>query len=182
LTGWHLRRAARTVFNDGIIAYPAEAVYGLGCDPLAGAAVARLAALKRRSLDKGFILIGADFEQLAPYLLPLSGTLLARMHATWPGAVTWAAPARPGVPAWLTGGRETLAVRVPGNATARELCRFAGPLVSSSANITGRPAARTALGVLRRFGEGVDFILHGDTAGRGQPSRILDAVTGATLR
>jgi L-threonylcarbamoyladenylate synthase len=96
--------------------------------------------------------------------------------------VTWVVPARQGVPAWLTGKHDTLAVRVPGHETVRALCRLTGPLISTSANVSGRSAARSALAVRQRFGRSVDVILHGNTGGNSQPSRILDAVTGEILR
>jgi len=97
-SSWRVRLAARIIRQSGIVAYPTEGVFGLGCDPLQAAAVERLLKLKERSWRKGLILIAADFSQLQSYLLPLTAALQARVEATWPGAVTWLLPARPSVP------------------------------------------------------------------------------------
>jgi hypothetical protein len=89
--------------SGSVIAYPTEAVYGLGCDPLDANAVERLLTLKQRPLSAGLILIAADFAQVEPYLEPLSAALRRKIFATWPGPVTWLLPARPEVPVWLRG-------------------------------------------------------------------------------
>ena len=100
---WHLQQACYHLTHGGVIAYPTEAVYGLGCDPWNKSAIARLLALKRRSWQKGLILIAANYAQLTPFLEPLTPTLAAKVLATWPGAVTWLLPARAQVPRWLRG-------------------------------------------------------------------------------
>ena len=180
---WRLKTAVRVLAAGGIVAYPTEAVYGLGCDPLNLATVARLIALKRRPVTAGLILIAADYGQLMPWLAPLDRATERKVLSTWPGPVTWVLPAALGVPDLLTGGRPTLAVRVTAHSTAADLCRaWGGALVSTSANIHGRPPARTALGVRRRFGRSVDLVLTGPTGGQGAPTEIRDAVTGRVLR
>ncbi len=180
---WQLRQAVRVLRAGGLIAYPTEAVYGLGCNPLDPFAVGRLLALKGRPRAKGLILIADDFSRLAPFLAPLPARRRKAVFATWPGPVTWAWPARPWVPDWLRGTHDSLAVRVTAHPLAAALCRAFGlPLVSTSANPAGRPAARTALGVRRRFGDAVDLIVHGETGGLAKPTPILDARTGRTLR
>lgn len=183
LQPWQMRRAVRTLHAGGVVAYPTEAVYGLGCDPLDFHAVQRLLALKRRPQHKGLILIGNDLEDFAPYLLPLSAEARARVEAVWPGPVTWLLPARPECPAWLRGAHDALAVRVPGHAGARALCAaFGGPLVSTSANRAGQRPARTPLAVRRNLGAGVDLVLHGPLGGRREPSEIRDLLSGRVLR
>lgn len=166
-----------------MVAYPTEAVYGLGCDPLNEAAFARLLALKQRPGDKGVILIAAEEGQLRPYLGDLPEPMLQRLRQTWPGPVTWIVPAAPGVPAWLTGGRDTIAVRVTAHSMAAALCRaFGGALVSTSANRSGEEPARSAEEVRRQFGNRLDDILVGPLGGLERPTRICDARTGATIR
>ncbi|MDG4548934.1 MAG: L-threonylcarbamoyladenylate synthase [Candidatus Contendobacter sp.] len=178
-----LRAAARAVKSGGIIAYPTEAVYGLGCDPRNEKAVRRLLALKRRSPRKGLILIAADFTQLAPFLQPLTPTDRARLAATWPGPHTWLIPARPVTPRWLRGQHDTLAVRVTAHPLAAALCRACGhPLVSTSANFSGRPPARCALAVRRQLGTAIDCLLPGPTGGAVQPTAIRDLRTGRQVR
>ncbi len=180
---WQLRRAAECVRQGGLIAYPTEAVYGLGCDPLDGVAVRRLLALKQRPEHKGLILIAADFDQLRPFVRELPEEVMARVHASWPGAATWLLPAAPGVPIWLTGRHATLAVRVTAHPLAAALCRACNsPLVSTSANVSNRPPARTALQVRLRLGDAIDFILTGAVGALAQPTPIRDAQSGHWVR
>jgi L-threonylcarbamoyladenylate synthase len=108
---------------------------------------------------------------------------LRRVLATWPGPVTWIVPARPFVPAWLTGGRGTLAVRVTAHPIASELAaRAGGAIVSTSANRAGRSPLRSALAVRRAFHDDVDLVLVGPLGGADRPTEIRDAATGTTLR
>ena len=180
---WSLRQAARCVHGGGVIAYPTEAVYGLGCDPLDADAVGRLLRLKGRPPDKGLILIAADFGQLRPFIRPLSAAKMGPILDSWPGPHTWLLPAATDLPPWITGGQRLLAVRVTAHPLAAALCRACRtPLVSTSANRSGQPPQRTPLGVRRTFGTAVDCILHGDTGGRERPSTIRNGVTGETIR
>jgi len=180
---WHIQQAVRAIHGGGIVAYPTEAVYGLGCDPLDPDAVMRLLALKRRPAEKGLILIAASLDQLQPYLAPLTPALKRKLATTWPGPVTWLLPVRPEAPWWLTGDHDTLAVRVTDHPLAAALCRAAGtPLVSTSANPAGRRPARDPLAVQRLFGDRIDCLLHGAVGGRARPSEIRDARTGKVVR
>ncbi len=180
---WQLRQAARVVHAGGLIAYPTEAVYGLGCDPLNAAAVQRLLTLKDRPLHKGLILIASHLDQLRPYILPLSSTDEATVSATWPGPVTWLLPARPETPRWLRGQHNTLAVRVTDHPLAAALCRQLGhPLVSTSANRSGQSPARSPLAVQRHFGPALDLVLNGPLGGQSRPTLIRDLASGKTLR
>ena len=180
---WPLRRAVETVKSGGVIAYPTEAVYGLGCDPLEHAAVRRIFAIKQRDQTKGLILIASDMAQLLPFMAGLSGDILSKLKASWPGPVTWVVPAAPALPFWLSGGRSTLAVRVTAHPIASALCRELGmALVSTSANRSGRPPARTALAVRTQLGDGVDEIVAGPVGGLNRPTEIREALTGKVLR
>ncbi len=183
MRAFHLRTARRILQAGGIVAYPTEAVYGLGCDPNNPEAVIRLLALKHRPWQKGMILIASALEQLDPYLLPLSPQNAERVQPTWPGPVTWLLPARQEVPWWLRGEHQTLAVRVTAHPLAAALCdAFGGPLVSTSANLAGHEPARSALRVRRDLGEMVDYILHGALGTLAQPTEIRDAETGRIIR
>jgi L-threonylcarbamoyladenylate synthase len=166
----------------GIVAYPTEAVYGLGCDPLNQDAVYRLLAIKQRPLEKGLILIASRFEQLAPFVQPPADEVRRRLRETWPGPVTWLLPAAPATPHWLRGTHRSLAVRVTAHPLAAALCdAFGGPIVSTSANPAGRPPARSALQARLRC-PGVDMVMHGATGRLARPTPIRDAVSGAVLR
>jgi L-threonylcarbamoyladenylate synthase len=180
---WPLRRAIETVRSGGVIAYPTESVYGLGCDPLEQDAVQRIFELKERDAAKGLILIASHIEQLLPYLDDLPVSVMQKLEASWPGPVTWVVPAAPAIPSWLSGGRTTLAVRVTAHPVAAALCQALDmALISTSANRSGRPPARTALAVRTLFGGGVDEILSGGVGGLNKPTEIREALTGKVLR
>jgi L-threonylcarbamoyladenylate synthase len=180
---WPLRRSVETVRSGGVIAYPTEAVYGLGCDPLDQDAVQRIFELKGRDQAKGLILIASDVQQLLPFMAPLSDAVMKTLEASWPGPVTWVVPAAGSLPFWLSGGRETLAVRVTAHPTASALCRELDmALVSTSANKSGQAPARTALAVRMLWGDAVDCIMPGDVGGLTKPTEIREALTGKVLR
>jgi len=175
--------AARCIRSSGILAYPTEAVYGLGCDPWDRAAVQRLLTIKQRSEHKGLILIAADFTQLEPFVESLDNPRMQAVLATWPGPNTWLLPARTGTPGWLRGRYATLAVRVTAHPVAAALCTAAGSaLVSTSANISDRSPARTPLQVRLALGPHVDLVLAGRCGTRASPSTIRDGRTGAVIR
>jgi len=167
-----------------VIAYPTEAVFGVGCDPDSEMAVNRLLALKQRPVEKGLILIASRFDQLMPYI---DDSLLTQeqrdaVFARWPGPVTFVFPAKSTTPRWLTGRFDTLAVRVTDHPLVIALCEaFGKPLVSTSANLTGLPPCRSTQEVQLQFGN--DFpVLDGATGGRLNPSEIRDALTGELFR
>ena len=169
--------------RGGVIAYPTEAVWGLGCEPLNRHAVARLLALKRRSQLKGLILVASSFSQVEPYAAKVDRAALEHAFDTWPGPTTWLFPAARGVPGWLRGEHDTIALRVTAHPVARALCDArGGAIVSTSANLAGRPPACSALQVRCRFGGALDFIVPGDTGGFGRPTPIRDLLTGRRLR
>ncbi|MGI9229524.1 MAG: Sua5/YciO/YrdC/YwlC family protein [Gammaproteobacteria bacterium] len=178
----HILRAGRCVAAGGLIAYPTEAVYGLGCDPWNETAVLRLLRLKRRKLDKGLIVVAADPAQIAD-LADFSGLHnRAEILASWPGPVTWLLPAYAHTPVWLTGGHTTLAVRIPDHELVQRLCSSCGPLVSTSANPAAAAPARTPQRVRAYFGCQLDCILPGKTDENRRPSPIRDALSGELVR
>lgn len=180
---WHIREAVRHIAAGGVIAYPTDSVYGLGCNPYDGAAVLHLLALKQRSPAQGVILIGSELDQFTPFLEPLTRTVSNRIRRTDGAPITWVLPCRPDTPAWLTGQHDTLAVRVTDHPVAAALCEaWGGALVSTSANIHGRPPATSPLGVRKAFNAHLDYILHGPAGATNRPSTIRDGLTGEVLR
>ncbi len=175
-------RAAEFLTRGAIVAYPTEAVYGLGCLPLRLESLAMLLSLKARDPDKGLIVIAATLEQLTSLIYFPDRASRERVLGTWPGPVSWVVPARPHVPPLLRGSHSGLAVRVTQHPIAAELCRLAGPLVATSANPAGQPPARSAGAVRGYFGRQVDYVLAGSVGGRDAPSELRDACTGAVLR
>jgi L-threonylcarbamoyladenylate synthase len=178
-----IERAARVVLAGGIVAYPTEAVWGLGCLPLERSAALRIIALKKRSWRKGLLLIAADVEQLDPYLDFSRAPLRDQILESWPGPSTWTVPVRPFVPDWLTGGRDTLAVRVTAHPVAAALCARVGQaLVSTSANVSRRPPLKHSLTVRRALGREVDWVLPGPLGDTARPTPIRDGQNGDVLR
>jgi len=170
--------------NEEVIAYPTEAVFGVGCDPDSELAVTRLLTLKQRPVEKGLILIAASFEQLKPYIddSMLTSAQRENIFSAWPGPVTFVFPALPTTPRWLTGRFDSLAVRVTDHPLVIELCNhFGKPLVSTSANLTGLPPCRTSEEVVAQFGSDFPVVI-GETGGRQNPSEIRDALTGERFR
>jgi L-threonylcarbamoyladenylate synthase len=170
-TGLDLIQLQASFNASALLAYPTEAVWGLGCNPNNDAALQRLLRLKQRPWQKGLVVVAADFSQLQPWLLPLAAADEARVLASWPGPVTWALPCQPDVSRWLRGEHDTLAVRVSAHPVVQQLCRQLGPLVSTSANPAGEAPARTLAQVQQYFGTAVTYA-HGDVGGRILPSEI----------
>ena len=180
---WQIHRAVRYLKKNGVIAYPTEAVYGLGCDPLNAQAVHQILALKKRPVTKGLILIAAEWKQLAPLVEIPNETILKKMLTTWPGPTTWVVQARPWIPSWLKGNRDSLAVRVTNHPIASKLCyAFEGPIVSTSANITGYKSAKNPLTVRRQFGESEILIVPGAIGEEKQTTKIIDAISDRIIR
>lgn len=173
-----------TLRQQQVIAYPTEAVFGLGCDPDSESAVQALLKLKQRPWQKGLILVAAHYDQLTDYINDdaLDNAARARMFACWPGPVTWVIPARPATPRWLTGQYASLAIRVSAFEPVRRLClAFGKPLVSTSANLTGQPPARTADEVREQLGAAFP-VLDEAVEGLRNPSEIRDALSGELIR
>ncbi len=177
-----LQIAAHVVQGGGVIAYPTEGVYGLGCDPLRRSAVERILAIKGRDPAAGLILLGASCAQLDPFV-SVTPDQRAHMKAHWPGAVTFLAPASDRVPDWIRGRHATVAVRVSEHSLARRLAEQADtPLVSTSANRSGRPAAVNVFQLRRQLGAELDFVVNGTCLRPGKASTIIDLTSGETLR
>jgi len=169
----------------GVVAYPTEAVYGLGCDPHDHAAFDRLFAIKRRPPTQGVLLIAADFAQIERYidLAAVPPLALQRAMSTWPGPHTWIFPRSAFTSSWLAGSHSGIALRVTAHPLAAGLCRaFGGALVSTSANRHGEPPARTAADVHAAFGGEIDAVLNGSVGGLERPTPIRDAISGDTVR
>jgi L-threonylcarbamoyladenylate synthase len=181
-SSWRVQQAAREIRAGAVIAYPTEAVWGLGCDPWNEEAVYRLLAIKGRSVDKGVILIADNIRQFDFLFEGFPDAWLNQMSSTWPGPNTWLVPHQNLLPAWITGQHDSVALRVSDHPLVRELCALAGPVVSTSANPQGRPPARSRLRVEQYFRGQVDVVLGGALGGRKSPSVIRDLRSGEVVR
>ena len=185
LTQHQLEQAKQAYLAGGIIAYPTEAVFGLGCDPDNQNAVEKLLTLKQRSVDKGLILLASSYAQLLAYIddAQLSEHKRSALLSDWPAGVTQVMPAKDNTASFLTGKFSTLAVRVTSQPDVVALCNALNkPIVSTSANLSGQPPAITWQQVEHDLGDRVDFIIKGDTLGFTQPSTIIDALSGEVYR
>lgn len=166
-----------------VIAYPTEAVFGLGCDPRNEAAVRRLLLLKGRHESAGLVLIASEFSQLIPWVSEVDESLLDVAMKTWPGPVTWLFPRAADVPDYVAGRHDTVAVRITAHEPSRALCTaFGSALISTSANHTTAKPARSVAQVLDYFGSELAGILEGELGGSENPSEIRDLVSGKTIR
>jgi L-threonylcarbamoyladenylate synthase len=169
--------------SGGIIAYPTEAVYGLGCDPFNEDAVKRILQLKQRTPDKGLILIAANWDQIKGLVADVSQAILQKVLATWPGPTTWLLPASAKVPSWIKGDHSSIALRVSAHPVVQQICSaYGGPIVSTSANVADQLPARNIHEVLQQFPHGIDFMVPGEVGPLSQPTTIRDALTDAVKR
>jgi L-threonylcarbamoyladenylate synthase len=175
------RHAADLLLAGGVIAYPTEGVFGLGCLPDDTAAVERILAIKNRAANKGLILIAASAGQFDGWVDPQHLAKIPEPDSQQP--VTWICRPSARVPAIVTGEHPGLAVRVTTNPVAAAICDAVGmPIVSTSANKSGRPVARNPMVVQRQFGRLVDYVVPGRCGPARGPSEIRDMESGKVLR
>lgn len=166
-----------------VIAYPTEAVFGLGCDPHNESAVRRLLALKGRHESAGLVLIASDYSQLLPWISDITPALEEKALQTWPGPTTWLFPRANRVPDYVAGKHDTVAVRITAHEPSRTLCEaFGSALISTSANHTASQPARSAAEVDDYFGQKIAGILAGALGKAENPSEIRDLVSGNIIR
>lgn len=176
---------AAVIKQGGVIAYPTEAVFGLGCDPDNDSAIEKLLAVKQRPWQKGLILVASSFEQLLPYIdtTQLTEQQLEFAQSKWPGPFTFVMPIKPKMSKLLCGEFDSIAVRVSAHPVVRELCDTLNkPLVSTSANLAYEPPLVDANMILANFTGKIDALILGDLGQQRQPSTIIDVRSGNILR
>ncbi len=167
-----IRHAAHVIRSGGIIAYPTDTIYGLGCDPYDAAAVDELNKLKQRPLNKQFILLAGDIEQINPLVL-LNEEQQTRIIQTTE-STSWIIDASPQAPAWLTDKQNTLTIRISKSAFIKKLCTKLGhAIISTSANPSGKKPASNSLELHRYFHNSVHKILAHQQKLNAQPSKII---------
>lgn len=169
--------------RGGVIAYPTEFCFGLGCDPCNEAAILRLLEIKHRAVEKGLVLVASDQAQVEEYAALQASPLLSKILQFWPGPHTWVLDATPLVSALIRGEYASVAIRWSANPTIQQLCKqFGGAIVSSSANRVGRPELMSAEQVQQEMGTELDLIIDAPLGGATQASSIRDGVTGVKIR
>lgn len=180
---WRIKLICQRLAEGAVIAYPTEGVWGLGCVPEKPEAVARILDLKQRDWRAGLILVAADIEQLEPYLSGIAAADRIVLEDVWPGPVTFLVPDNGTAPEWTRGQHETVALRVSGHPVVQAICtELGGPIVSTSANPSGRRPARTALRLRQYFPHGIDLVVPGEVGDSDGATEIRELATGKVLR
>ena len=141
-----------------------------------------LLGLKRRLWQQGLLIVAGNIDQLSDFLTGLEDHHQRELEMNWPGPITYLVPDNGLAPRWIVGDHNTVGLRVTDHPLVQELCALAGPLVSTSANISSRPAALTALGVRRYFQNEIDYLVPGQLGRHGRPSEIRMLTTGEIIR
>jgi L-threonylcarbamoyladenylate synthase len=170
-----IRQAAAILLRGGLVAFPTETVYGLGANALDATAVQRIFVAKGRPVSDPLIVhIGApeQLDDVAAEVPPLARTLA---RAFWPGPLTLVLKRRPAIPANVSAGRDSVAVRMPDHAVPLALARAAGvPIAAPSANLFTRPSPTSAAHVLEDLDGRIDLLLDGGATPIGLESTVLD--------
>ncbi len=178
-----LNKAVVTVKSGGIIAYPTESVYGLGCNPFDEQAVKNVLLLKKRNVNIGLILIASHVRQILPLIKPIDPNDLARALKTWPGHHTWVFPKSKLVPRWISGQYDSIAIRVSNHPVVIQLCqKLNSPLVSTSANISKQGELNSIKNIKTVFGDKIGFYVNAPTGKEVNPSIIHDAHSNTIIR
>ena len=179
----NIEAICESISNGGVIAYPTEAVFGLGCDPSNLESLETLLEIKQRSPDKGLILIASSFDQLRPFLAP---DVEPTPEQSTPAPITWIFPANKDISSLLTGTHETLAVRVSAHPLVQAICStLKHPITSTSANLSGEQPCKITSEIIEQFMHhqpAISAVLDGQTGGQLKPTEIRDASSGKILR
>lgn len=169
--------------QGGVVAYPTEAVWGLGCDPFNEAAVQRILELKSRPVEKGLILIAGAESELTPWLSTLSVQERSQFLTRFSRPTTWIVPDTKAAPTWVRGKHNSVAIRLSEHLPVQQLChQFQGVLVSTSANPAGAEPARDIATLQRYFGTKLDAIFDAPLGHATQPSQIRQLGSGQLVR
>jgi len=176
-----ISHAAHIIQHGGIIAYPTDTIYGLGCDPYNADAVASINDIKRRPQNKQFIILAGHIDQVTP-LVDLNKEQQQKItQATEP--ISWVIDARPSAPSWLISDSGTVTVRITQQDDVKRLCHILGhALISTSANPSGKPPAKNALELHKYFHHSVDKILATNQKLTASPSKVIRLCDNYVIR
>jgi L-threonylcarbamoyladenylate synthase len=184
MSPWAINRLSHAIELGAVIAYPGDTVWGFGCHPLLEESVDRIFQVKRRSASKGLILISSDLDFCLPYIShDISTQDIARLKQPQAQPTTWLIPASHNCPSWLRGGFSTIAIRITRHPFIKALCtELESPIVSTSANISGKTTIRNSIQAHRLFANQLDYIISGYQPGTGRPSEIKSLESGDIIR
>ncbi|TEU17225.1 MAG: threonylcarbamoyl-AMP synthase [Dehalococcoidia bacterium] len=169
-----IEKGVKILRKGGVIAFPTDTVYGLGADAFNPTAVERIYEIKDRPKHRQLPLLIADVERLATLAEPIPEIAWFLARQFWPGGLTLVLPKTDSLPAYLASG-STIAVRVPNHPVCLALIQHLGnPIIGTSANISGQPAALTAEEVGQQLGGKIDFIINGGKCPGGKESTVVD--------
>jgi tRNA threonylcarbamoyl adenosine modification protein (Sua5/YciO/YrdC/YwlC family) len=171
-------QAVGVLQHSGLVAFPTDTVYGVGCLAFDAAGIERLFAAKLRHLNRAIPILVGDPADLELVTLEMSAAARRLAEAFWPGPLTIVVPRHPALPANL-GPEPTVGVRMPGHPAVLALLRLAGPMAVTSANLSGQPAATTAAEALAQLAGRIELLIDGGTAPGGLASTVVDCA-GAT--
>jgi len=176
-----IRHAASIIRQGGVIAYPTDTIYGLGCNPFNPDAIELINHIKQRPLDKQFILLASHLDQVKS-LIQLSNaqeqTITQSTQAT-----SWIIKADKKTPLWLIDKNHTVTIRISSHSNVKRLCNILGhPIISTSANISGKTPARNALDLHKYFHHLVDKILVSDQKQSSKSSKIIRLCDNHVIR
>ncbi len=177
-----LDQAVAILRRGGLVAYPTDTVFGLGANAFSEQAVLRVFQAKKRPLNMALPLLLADVSQLSQVALHIPELAWRLAEKFFPGALTLVLQKAPSVSAVVTGGGDTVAVRVPGHPVPIALAKgLSSPIIGTSANLSGLPSPVTADEVDRQLGSSVDLVIRQGRCYLGVESTILD-LTGQEPR
>lgn len=180
-SNFQLCQAAKIISNNGIISYPTDSVYGLGCDPLSEIAVNRILKLKNRPVEKGLIIIAGNINQLLPFI-DISKSEAEKIITT-NEAISWLVKKSEITPHWISGKHSKVAIRICKHPLVINLCKLLNqPIVSTSANPAGAKPATSNPQSRRYFLNQVDYYLTGPLGPLKKPTSIINIETGLVIR
>ena len=175
-----LEKAVRFLGSDGVVVFPTDTLYGLGADVFSLPALQRIFSIKGRPPELALPVLVAGLDQVEAVALPMSGEARRLAQRFWPGPLTLVMRRSPQLPDLVTGGADTVAVRMPGHPVPLELARRLGrPITGTSANLSGRPDLLDLDALESQLGHLVDYIIRAGPAPTGTASTVVDITGGA---
>lgn len=176
-----IKQVVEILKNDGVVIYPTDTVYGLGCDVNSKKAIEQIARIKHLNLKKAeFSIICNDLSEVANYTYPLSNTVFRAMKNVLPGPYTFILKANNHLPTTFRANKKTIGIRIPDNQIALRLAQELGnPIISTSLNKFDddiREYYTNPELIAERYKDLVDCVIDGGPGGL-EPSTIVDATT-----